>query len=166
MGTPQSWVDSNADGCALGVLIYRISPSSSALEAMMKLSEDGNTTDGVRFCQSLSPGKLAARGKAVMMPGLGNFIAEFLVLSGSFKADMIITAIASIGLVLGTVYSLRIFQRVFQGPKNKEWTMQDLNWREIIVIGSLVIVILWLGFYPQPVINIVKPVIVNVLGNL
>jgi NADH-quinone oxidoreductase subunit M len=100
------------------------------------------------------------------LPGLGNFIAEFLVLSGSFKADMIITAVASIGLVLGTVYSLRIFQRVFQGPKNKEWTMQDLNWREIIVIGSLVIVILWLGFYPQPVINIVKPVIVNVLGNL
>ena len=100
------------------------------------------------------------------LPGLGNFIAEFLVLSGSFKANMIITAIASVGLVLGTIYSLRIFQRVFQGPKVKEWNMVDLNLREIIVIGSLVLVIIWLGFYPQPVIDTVKPVIINVLGYL
>jgi NADH-quinone oxidoreductase subunit M len=100
------------------------------------------------------------------LPGLGNFIAEFLVLAGSYQANMIVTAIASIGLVLGTVYSLRIFQRVFQGPKIKEWTMPDLSWRETIVIGSLVLVILWLGLYPQPVIDTVKPVIANVLGYL
>jgi NADH-quinone oxidoreductase subunit M len=100
------------------------------------------------------------------LPGLGNFIAEFLVLSGSYQANMIVTAIASIGLVLGTVYSLRIFQRVFQGPKIKEWTMPDLSWREVIVIGSLVLVIFWLGLYPQPVIDTVKPVIANVLGYL
>jgi NADH-quinone oxidoreductase subunit M len=100
------------------------------------------------------------------LPGLGNFIAEFLVLSGSYQANMIVTAIASIGLVLGTVYSLRIFQRVFQGPKIKEWTMSDLSWREAIVIGSLVLVILWLGLYPQPVIDTVRPVIANVLGYL
>jgi NADH-quinone oxidoreductase subunit M len=100
------------------------------------------------------------------LPGLGNFIAEFLVLSGSFQANMIITAIASIGLVLGTVYSLRIFQRVFQGPKLKEWNFRDLSWREVIIIGSLVLVILWLGFYPQPVMNAVKPVITAVLSYL
>lgn len=100
------------------------------------------------------------------LPGLGNFIAEFLVLAGSYQANMIVTAVASIGLVLGTVYSLRIFQRVFQGPKIKEWTMHDLSWREAIVIGSLVLIILWLGLYPQPVIDTVKPVIANVLGYL
>jgi len=100
------------------------------------------------------------------LPGLGNFIAEFLVLSGSYQANMIITAFASIGLVLGTVYSLRIFQRVFQGPKIKEWDMPDLNWREMIVIGSLVLAILWLGLYPQPILDTVKPVIANVLGYL
>ena len=100
------------------------------------------------------------------LPGLGNFIAEFLVLSGSFQASKIITAFATIGLVLGTIYSLRIFQRIFQGPKQKDWKFSDLNLREIIIMGSLIAVIVWLGWYPQPVINVVKPVIQEVLNQM
>ena len=100
------------------------------------------------------------------LPGLGNFIAEFLVLAGSFQASRIITAIASIGLVLGTVYSLRIFQRVFHGNKNKEWSFSDMTWREVIIMGSLVIAIVWLGWYPQPVINFVKPTIKTLLEQM
>ena len=100
------------------------------------------------------------------LPGLGNFIAEFLILSGSFRANMTITAVASIGLVLGTIYSLRIFQRVFQGSKNKEWAMADLNTREMAVMASLVVIIIWLGLYPQPVISMVEPVILNVLESI
>ena len=100
------------------------------------------------------------------LPGLGNFIAEFLVLAGSFQASRIITAIASVGLVLGTVYSLRIFQRVFHGNKNKEWSFSDMTWREVIIMGSLVIAIVWLGWYPQPVINFVKPTIKTLLEQM
>jgi NADH-quinone oxidoreductase subunit M len=100
------------------------------------------------------------------LPGLGNFIAEFLVLAGSFQAGKIITAVATIGLVLGTVYSLRIFQKVFHGKKNKEWSFSDMSWREVLIMGSLILVIVWLGWYPQPVINIVKPTIHTVLEHL
>ncbi len=100
------------------------------------------------------------------LPGLGNFIAEFLVLAGSFQANKIITAVAAIGLVLGTVYSLRIFQKVFHGRMNKEWNFGDMTWREVLIMGSLILVIVWLGWYPQPVINFVKPTIHAVLEHL
>jgi len=100
------------------------------------------------------------------LPGLGNFIAEFLVLAGSFQADKIITAIASIGLVLGTVYSLRIFQKVFHGKKNKEWNFGDMTWREVVIMALLIITIVWLGWYPQPVIDFVKPTIQTVLEHM
>jgi NADH-quinone oxidoreductase subunit M len=100
------------------------------------------------------------------LPGLGNFIAEFLVLSGSFQASKVITAIASVGLVLGTVYSLRIFQRVFHGNKNRDWSFKDMTWREVLIMGSLVIAIVWLGWYPQTVINLVKPAINLVLEQM
>lgn len=100
------------------------------------------------------------------LPGLGNFIAEFLVLSGSFQASKVITAVASIGLVLGTIYSLRLFQRVFQGSMHKDWRISDLSTREAIVMGSLIIAIVWLGWYPQPVIDIVQPTIQLVLDQM
>lgn len=100
------------------------------------------------------------------LPGLGNFIAEFLVLSGSFQAGKIVTAIASVGLVLGTVYSLRIFQRVFQGNKVNDWKMTDLNTRELIMFGSLTLVILWLGVFPQPVIKTAESAIKQSLKNV
>ncbi|MGK7394106.1 MAG: complex I subunit 4 family protein [Candidatus Cyclobacteriaceae bacterium M3_2C_046] len=87
------------------------------------------------------------------LPGLGNFIAEFLILVGSFQADKVFTIIATIGLIASAVYSLRFYQKVFQGQKKSHWSFNDLNIREMVVLGTLVISIIWLGLYPQPVIN-------------
>jgi NADH-quinone oxidoreductase subunit M len=87
------------------------------------------------------------------LPGLGNFIAEFQVLAGAFRADIFWTSIATVGLIASTVYSLKIVQRVFHGRKLKEWNLPDFNFREIIVMGSLIISIVWLGLYPQPVLD-------------
>jgi len=93
------------------------------------------------------------------LPGLGNFIAEFLTLMGSWQANPLMTVFATLGLVGATVYSLRIMQRVFFGPRENTHTFTDLNWREILIMGSLTVAIVWLGLYPQPVINIVEPVV-------
>jgi NADH-quinone oxidoreductase subunit M len=87
------------------------------------------------------------------LPGLGNFIAEFQVLAGSFRADIFWTSIATVGLIASTIYSLKIVQRVFHGNKLKEWTLPDFNIREIFVFGVLIISIIWLGLYPQPVLD-------------
>ena len=93
------------------------------------------------------------------LPGLGNFIAEFLILLGAFKANAWLTIIATLGLIFSAIYSLRIVQKVFLGTVKKGQPVQDLVWREIFILASLTISIVWLGLYPQPVINTAKPMV-------
>jgi NADH-quinone oxidoreductase subunit M len=90
------------------------------------------------------------------LPGLGNFIAEFLVLSGAFQTHMVASIFASLGLVASVIYSLKIFQKVFQGQPIEGYKLVDLSVRENVIIGALILVIVWLGFFPQTIINTVK----------
>lgn len=97
------------------------------------------------------------------LPGLGNFIAEILILIGAFKASILMSCLASAGLIAATIYSLRIMQKVFFGNKNKDWEMNDLTLREKIVSASLVIVIIGLGLFPQPVFDTARPALLKIL---
>lgn len=97
------------------------------------------------------------------LPGLGNFIAEFLVLAGSWQSQPWITVAATIGLVIATIYSLRIMQKVFFGVSWREYKLPDLSFREGLMLVPLIVVIIWLGVYPQPVIRTVKPSIPTVV---
>ena len=99
------------------------------------------------------------------LPGLGNFIAELLILIGAFKANVLMSCLASLGLIAATVYSLRIVQKVFLGNKNTDWKMNDLTLREKVVSASLVIAILWLGLFPKPVLETAKPALLKTLKN-
>jgi NADH:ubiquinone oxidoreductase subunit 5 (subunit L)/multisubunit Na+/H+ antiporter MnhA subunit len=98
------------------------------------------------------------------LPGLGNFIAELLILIGAFKASILMSCLASLGLIAATIYSLRIVQKVFLGNKNTDWQMNDLTLREKVVSASLVIAILWLGLFPKPVLDTAKPAILKILN--
>ncbi len=91
------------------------------------------------------------------LPGLGNFIAEFLVLSGTFNSNILMACLASLGLILATVYSLRIMQKIFYCKPIGDPDISDLKLREKIVNGSMVVVIVLLGLFPQPVFNIAEP---------
>ena len=93
------------------------------------------------------------------LPGLGNFVAEFLTLLGTFQANILAAIFASLGLVAATVYSLRIVQRVFHGGEVEEWKLPDLNIRESMIMGSMIVILIWIGLYPQNVINTAKPTI-------
>ena len=99
------------------------------------------------------------------LPGLGNFIAELLILIGAFKANVVMSVLACLGLIAATIYSLRILQKVFFGTKNTDWKMNDLTIREKIISVSLVIIIVGLGVYPQPVFDIAKPALLKTLDN-
>jgi NADH-quinone oxidoreductase subunit M len=99
------------------------------------------------------------------LPGLGNFIAEFLILTGAFKSNILISCLASLGLIAATIYSLRIVQKVFLGRKNNDWELNDLSIREKVVSISLVIVIVWLGLFPGPVFDIAKSAILKILDS-
>ncbi len=87
------------------------------------------------------------------LPGLGNFIGEFLVLLGSFRVNIAAASVAAVGLIAATVYALWIIQRVFHGPNTFNWRMPDFRGREMIIMAAMIIVIVWLGLYPQPVFN-------------
>jgi NADH-quinone oxidoreductase subunit M len=93
------------------------------------------------------------------LPGFGNFVAEFMVLLGTFRVSGPITAVAAGGLVLAAIYSLWIVQRVFHGEARSRLMLPDLTLREAGVMASLIAVILWLGLYPRPVLNTVEPVL-------
>ncbi|MBT3426094.1 MAG: NADH-quinone oxidoreductase subunit M [Gammaproteobacteria bacterium] len=96
------------------------------------------------------------------MPGLGNFIGEFLVLLGAFKVNMTITAIAALGLITGAIYSLIAMQRVFQGSDDHQRELSDLDGREFTALIPLMLGLLWLGVYPQPVFDLVNPVLASI----
>lgn len=93
------------------------------------------------------------------LPGLGSFIAEFLILLGAFQANSLLTIIATLGLIFSAIYSLRIMQKVFFGSAEKLSPVKDLSFRELSIMASLTISIVWLGVYPQPIINTAKPMV-------
>jgi NADH-quinone oxidoreductase subunit M len=98
------------------------------------------------------------------LPGLGNFIAEFLTLIGAWRASHILTILAAVGLVGATAYSLRIMQRVFYGPpRDSTHHMHDLTAREKLILIPMVICIIALGLFPMPVIRTAKASIQTVL---
>jgi NADH-quinone oxidoreductase subunit M len=100
------------------------------------------------------------------LPGLGNFIAELLILIGAFKVNVLMSCLASLGLIAATIYSLRIVQKVFLGNKNTDFKMSDLTIREKVVSALMVLAILWLGLFPKPVLNAAKPAILKTLNNM
>jgi len=95
------------------------------------------------------------------LPGFGNFVAEFMVLLGSYRDHGIVTAFAATGLVFAAVYSLWIVQRAFHGEPRESWTIPDLSLRELGVMAALVVVIFWLGLYPRPVLDLTGPLSKN-----
>jgi NADH-quinone oxidoreductase subunit M len=96
------------------------------------------------------------------LPGLGNFIGEFLVLMGAYQANIAITVVATTGLVAATAYSLWALQRIFLGPNTAGWQVPDLNGREMAVMAALVATIIWLGLAPQPLLNAAGPALESV----
>jgi len=119
---------------------------------------------------SVAP-RMAAVGLVLAMaslglPGLGNFVAEFLVLAGAFFASVPLTVVATIGLVFATLYSLRIVQRALHGPNQAGWSFKDLTARELAILGSMLVVLVWLGLFPQAVIDLAEPAIDNLQDEL
>ncbi len=92
------------------------------------------------------------------LPGLGDFVGEFLVLVGTYKAHMIgLTVAAAIGILLSTLYALRFIQSGFHGPNVNQWSVPDLVPREVVQVAPMIAILLWLGLYPQPIFNTFKP---------
>ncbi|MFB6325826.1 NADH-quinone oxidoreductase subunit M [Pantoea deleyi] len=87
------------------------------------------------------------------MPGTGNFVGEFMILTGSFQVVPTIIVIATFGLVFASVYSLVMMQRAYYGEAKSKDPLPGMSPREFMTIGVLVVLLVLLGVYPQPILD-------------
>jgi NADH-quinone oxidoreductase subunit M len=92
---------------------------------------------------------------SIGLPGLNGFVGEVLVLVGTFASNKIYASLAALSMVLGAVYMLWMYQRVFLGkvtnPKNASLT--DLGLRERLVLLPILVMMFWIGVYSSPFLN-------------
>ena len=98
------------------------------------------------------------------LPGLGNFVGEFLVLLGLYDVSPWAAAFAALGLITGAVYSLWMMQQTFQGEARHRETITDFTTRETSVMYAMMAALLVLGVYPQPVFDLVAPALKTLSG--
>lgn len=91
---------------------------------------------------------------SIAVPMTNGFVGEFLILLGSFQASPFFGGLAVIGVVLGAVYMLWMFKRMFFGPpgelvSDKAHPLHDLSIREMVVMAPLIVLIFWMGLFPN-----------------
>jgi NADH-quinone oxidoreductase subunit M len=92
---------------------------------------------------------------SIGLPALNGFVGEYLILLGTFHAAPLVATAATLGVVLAAVYMLWMYRRVFFGPVEiaENRGLIDLDLREKLVIAAVVVPIVWIGVYPQPLLN-------------
>jgi NADH-quinone oxidoreductase subunit M len=106
------------------------------------------------------------------LPGLNGFVGEFTILLGAFGSKVLsnpwFAALAAIGVILAAVYLLYMFQKLFLGPVDKEENrvLLDMNFREIITLVPLLILIFWIGLYPSPFFNLMEASVTKLVEHI
>ena len=92
---------------------------------------------------------------SVGMPLTINFVGEFLSLLGFYQQSHILTLLAGTGIIVGAIYMLAAYKKMFFGELTNEENknLPDINKRELSALIPLVIVAIWLGIYPKPVLE-------------
>jgi len=97
---------------------------------------------------------------SVGMPGLGNFVGEFLALLGAFQENWLLAVVATLGIVVAAVYGLYLMQRSFQGTPNPDIAgMRDFGARDMSVMVAMMVGLVWVGVYPQHVLELSRATI-------
>ena len=93
---------------------------------------------------------------SIGLPGTNGFVGEFLILLGVFGISLPAAVLATAGIILGAVYMLRMLQRVLLGQLRHSANRQlvDLNRREILILVPIIALILWIGVYPKPFLDL------------
>ena len=92
---------------------------------------------------------------SIGLPGTNGFVGEFLVLIGSFRTAPILSMVAATGVIFAAAYLLWAIQRILFNPMDKPANahLTDLNWRELGLLAPLIVAIIVIGVYPQPVLR-------------
>ena len=106
---------------------------------------------------------LIAGLSSLALPGLSTFISEFLVLLGTFARYPVAAILSALGVILAALYILLAYQRTMQGPLRLPAgigeRVRDLNLREVLAVAPLLALMIFLGFYPKPLIDVITPAV-------
>ncbi|MBT7941767.1 MAG: NADH-quinone oxidoreductase subunit M [Alphaproteobacteria bacterium] len=105
---------------------------------------------------------------SVGLPGTAGFVGEFLVLVGVFQVNTWVAALAATGLILGAAYMLYLYRRVIFGTLTKESlsAIKDMSLREKAVFAPLVILVIWMGIYPAPFLDVMHVSVEHMIGQI
>jgi len=105
---------------------------------------------------------------SVGLPGTAGFVGEFLVLVGAFSHDSWLAAFAATGVILGACYMLYLYRRVVFGKLTKDSLKKilDLSPREIAVFAPLVFLVLWMGIYSTPFLDVIHVSVDHLMGQV
>jgi len=102
---------------------------------------------------------------SLALPGLSSFISEFLVLVGTYTRYPVAAIIGTIGIILAALYILIPVQRTLHGPTTPgNENLADLNKRELLAIAPVIALIVALGFYPKPALDVINPAAANTIS--
>ena len=103
---------------------------------------------------------------SVGLPGTAGFVGEFLVLAGAFQANSWVALLAASGVILGATYMLYLYRRVIFGALTKAdlKAMLDLDRREIAIFAPVVAVVMWMGLYPLPFLDVMNVSVTELLN--
>ncbi len=91
---------------------------------------------------------------AIGLPGLSGFISEFLILTGAFKVYQFATIVSGLGIIFGAAYMLWAYQRVFFGKLNEKYKdLTDMNTVELASVVPLMLIVIFLGIFPNTIIR-------------
>jgi NADH-quinone oxidoreductase subunit M len=104
---------------------------------------------------------------SIGLPGTSGFVGEFLILIGAFQDNTWVAFFASTGVILGAAYMLYLYRRVVFGKLDKEHLKQivDLEPREIAIFAPLVVLVIWMGIWPDPFLSVFDATVSNLLQN-
>jgi NADH-quinone oxidoreductase subunit M len=104
---------------------------------------------------------------SLALPGLSTFVSEFLVLVGTFSRYKVAGSFAVVGIILAATYVLWMVQRTMHGPVSPAVAaFKDLRPRELLAIVPLIALILAMGVYPKPVIDVIDPAVNATLSQI
>lgn len=154
-------------GSALYMVNHGLSTAALFLIAGFLVSRRGSARisdfGGVRQVAPVLAGTFLIAGLATLsLPGLAPFISEFLVLVGTFERHPAAAIAASLALVLAAMYILWLYQRVMTGPPGQGIpAMKDLVPRELAVVMPLIVLLIGLGVYPKPALDVITPAVAD-----
>ena len=104
---------------------------------------------------------------SIALPGTSGFIGEFMILIGAYNANTWVALLATTGIILGAGYMLYMYRRVIFGKLVKEDLKEilDLDIRELCIFAPLIILIMWMGLWPQPFLDVMDASVNNLLEN-